>query len=205
MCYVIFGVLFVMVAVSLVLVQDEFVFFIGVYVEVLVGYDYVGGSGSDGWDGLVYGIGVGYDFQLGGVVFGFEGEFSDLMIVVCDFNIVLIGDSVCYVVDCDFYVGVCVGFVVVFWILFYVKGGYINVQFKMIYDNGIGIMVIMCNMFDGYCLGVGIEQKMNLFGLLGFIKVEYCYLNYCNFNVGLLNVDIDFDCYQVMVGIGVWF
>ena len=43
--------------------------FTGPHVEVLAGYDNLGGT-DNGRDGLLYGIGAGYDFQLGGAVAG---------------------------------------------------------------------------------------------------------------------------------------
>ena len=46
--------------------------FTGPHVEVLAGYDNLGGT-DNGRDGLLYGIGAGYDFQLGGAVAGIEG------------------------------------------------------------------------------------------------------------------------------------
>ena len=62
--------------------------FTGLRVEALVGYDKLR-NGSDvdideegddideSIDGVVYGIGAGFDFDLGSVVVGVEGEFTD--------------------------------------------------------------------------------------------------------------------------------
>lgn len=205
MRYVILGVLLATAAASPALAQDEPAPFTGAHVEALAGYDHVGGSGSDGRDGLAYGIGAGYDFQLGGAVLGLEGEFSDSTTAARDSNIALTGDSARYAADRDLYVGARVGFAVAPRTLLYAKGGYTNAQFKTTYDNGTGTTVITRNTLDGYRLGAGIEQKMNLFGPSGFIKAEYRYSNYRNLNAGPSNVDIDLDRHQVMAGIGVRF
>ena len=59
--------------------------FTGPRVEAILGYDILkAGSSIDGTydennsiDGLLYGAGVGYDFDLGGIVIGAEGEITD--------------------------------------------------------------------------------------------------------------------------------
>ena len=44
--------------------------FNGGHVEAITGYDHI----TDGDDGILYGIGAGYDFRTGNVVLGIEGE-----------------------------------------------------------------------------------------------------------------------------------
>lgn len=204
MRYVILGALLATAAASPALAQDEPAPFTGAHVEALAGYDNVGG-GSEGRDGLLYGIGAGYDFQVGGAVLGIEGEFSDSTTRARDFDVALTGDSARYDADRDLYIGARVGFAVAPKTLIYAKGGYTNAQFKTTYDNGTGTTVISRNTLDGYRLGAGIEQKMNLFGPSGFVKAEYRYSNYRNLNAGPANVDVDLDRHQAMVGIGVRF
>src|SRR3546814_19118357 len=58
------------------LAQDEASSFNGPYVGVLGGYDNVG-LNSSREDGVLYGGVIGYDINLGGAVFGVEGEYSD--------------------------------------------------------------------------------------------------------------------------------
>ncbi len=204
MRYIILGALLATTAASPALAQDEPAPFTGAHVEALAGYDNVGG-GSEGQDGFLYGIGAGYDFQLGGAVLGIEGELSDSTTSARDFDVAAVGDSARYAADRDLYIGARVGFAVAPRTLIYAKGGYTNAQFKTTYDNGAGTTVISRDTLDGYRLGAGIEQKMNLFGPSGFIKAEYRYSNYRNLNAGPANVDIDLDRHQVMVGVGVRF
>ena len=47
--------------------------FTGPHVEAIVGYDDV----SEGEGDVMYGVNAGYDFQLGGVIAGIEGEYAD--------------------------------------------------------------------------------------------------------------------------------
>ena len=44
--------------------------FNGFHVEAITGYDHV----EDGDDGILYGIGAGYDFRIDNVVLGIEAE-----------------------------------------------------------------------------------------------------------------------------------
>lgn len=204
MRYVILGALLATTAASPAMAQDESAPFTGAHVEALAGYDNVGG-GSEGRDGFLYGIGAGYDFQLGGVVLGIEGEVSDSTTSARDFDVAVTGDSARLSADRDLYIGARVGFALAPKTLLYAKGGYTNAQFKTTYDNGAGTTVTSRDTLDGYRLGAGIEQKLNLFGPSGFVKAEYRYSNYRNLNAGPANVDIDLDRHQAMVGIGVRF
>jgi hypothetical protein len=56
--------------------------FTGLRVEGIVGGDRVQADGHE--DGVVYGVGVGYDMQMGGAVVGIEAEASDSSADVCD-------------------------------------------------------------------------------------------------------------------------
>src|SRR3546814_5502574 len=66
--------------------QDTNSTFTGPRVEGLIGYDHVG-AGSDidndngrddqSVDGLLYGLGIGYDIAVGGAVLGVEAELTD--------------------------------------------------------------------------------------------------------------------------------
>ena len=68
------------------LAQDVGPTFTGPRVEAILGYDHVG-AGSDvdnnngrddqSIDGLLYGVGAGYDINLGSAVVGVEGEYTD--------------------------------------------------------------------------------------------------------------------------------
>ena len=178
--------------------------FTGPHIEALAGYDHVGGT-DNGRDGFLYGIGAGYDFQLGGAVAGIEGEYADSTTRGSTTDLALIGDSAGLRTDRDLYIGARVGVAVRPSTLLYVKGGYTNARFKTIYNDGAGNTLNFGNTTDGYRIGAGIEQKFNLFGPSGFVKAEYRYSNYRNLNVGSTNVDIDLDRHQVVAGVGVRF
>ena len=179
--------------------------FTGPHIEALTGYDNVGGR--TGRDGLLYGIGAGYDFQLGGVIAGVEGEWSDSTVRGSTTNLAVIGDSAGLRTDRDLYIGGRLGFAVTPSTLIYGKGGYTNARFKTIYSTGGANNTTsnFGNTLDGYRLGAGIEQKFSLFGPSGFVKAEYRYSNYRNLDLRNNNVGIDLDRHQGVIGVGVRF
>src|ERR1044071_10365022 len=68
--------------------------FSGVRVEGVAGYDTTDIEG-DNTSGVAYGVGVGYDFQAGGVVLGVEGEVSDSTLDECVNGVNVPGDELC--------------------------------------------------------------------------------------------------------------
>lgn len=200
-------------------VLDVGYIFIGLCVEVILGYDInkVGSSvdddvnqGNDQFvEGLFYGVGVGYDVDFGLFVVGVEVELIDFIVKIKfengDFEGFGFGNVK---VNCDIYVGVCVGVKVNLNLLVYVKGGYINVKFDVCLNDGI----IEFNDdidIDGYWIGVGVEY---VFGINSFVKFEYCYLNYKKVEIDFggmlfdsLCFNVDIDCYQIVVGFGYCF
>jgi outer membrane immunogenic protein len=208
MRYLILGALLATAAATPALAQDTTPVadapFTGPHIEALAGYDNLGGT-DNGRDGFLYGIGAGYDFQLGGAVAGIEGEYTDSTTRGRTTDLALIGDSAGLRTDRDLYIGARVGVAVTPSTLLYAKGGYTNARFKTIYNDGAGNTTNFGNTTDGYRIGAGVEQKFNLFGPSGFVKAEYRYSNYRNLNVGSTNVDIDLDRHQVLAGVGVRF
>ena len=63
--------------------------FTGPNIEGLVGYDDVSEAKGD----LMYGVSAGYDFQLGGVIAGIEGEFADSDVKGSANDLISTGDS----------------------------------------------------------------------------------------------------------------
>ncbi len=174
--------------------------FTGAHGEGLVGYDNISGD-----DGLLYGIGGGFDFQFGKAIVGVEGEFADSDTHTRANDILATGDSARVNTDRDLYVGARVGTAITPSTLLYAKGGYTNAKFEGRYTDTTGIITRDGNTADGYRLGAGIEQKFNLFGPSGFAKLEYRYSNYRNLDVGASDLNIDVDRHQVVAGIGVRF
>lgn len=178
--------------------------FTGPHIEALLGYDVVG-TPDDNRDGLLYGAAAGYDFQIGGAVLGAEAEFTDSTARARENGIVVAADSASIRAARDLYIGARIGFAVAPSTMIYAKGGYTNARFKSEYNNGAGVITSTANDLDGYRIGAGIEQKLNLFGPSGFVKAEYRYSNYRNLNAGVNNVNIDLDRHQILAGVGVRF
>lgn len=181
--------------------------FTGPHVEALAGYDNLSGGDdgvSDSVDGLQYGVGAGYDVQLGGFIAGVEGEFSGSTTKARGRDIFSPGDGAELRAGRDLYVGARVGIAATPATLVYLKGGYTNTRLNLRAYDAAGYFEDGNNL-DGFRVGAGVEQKFNLFGPSGFVKAEYRYSNYTNLNVGRLNADVDLDRHQVVAGVGVRF
>ena len=127
--------------------------FTGPRIEAIVGYDHVkiSGLGSDG--GLAYGVGAGYDFQLGGAVAGIEAEISDASTKESGLK-----------AGRDLYAGARIGGAVGANTLLYAKAGYTNARV-----SGGGHINL-----DGFRVGAGIEHSLGQ----AYLKAEYRYSNY---------------------------
>lgn len=178
--------------------------FTGPHVEALLGYDVVG-TPDDNRDGLLYGASAGYDFQIGGAVLGAEAEFTDSTAKARENGIVTAADSASIRASRDLYVGARLGFAVAPSTMLYAKGGYTNARFKSEYNNGAGVTTLSSADLDGYRIGAGIEQKLNIFGPSGFVKAEYRYSNYRHLNAAGTTSSIDLDRHQILAGVGVRF
>jgi outer membrane immunogenic protein len=181
--------------------------FTGPHIEVTGGWDRLAGQDGNGGhkDGFVYGVGAGFDAQVGGVILGIEGEATDSTNKIRARNVLVAGDSTRVSAGRDLYVGARLGYAVAPATLLYVKGGYTNARFGQRYDDGTGNFASGHANADGYRLGAGVEQKFNVFGPGGFVKAEYRYSNYKNLNIGNSNIDTDFDRHQVVGSVGVRF
>lgn len=190
------------VAVTPAFAQEEAPF-TGPHIEGIVGYDDV----SEGKGNLMYGVNAGYDFQLGGVIAGIEGEYADSDVKGSASDLITTGDSFSLNTDRDLYVGARLGFAISPTTMIYAKGGYTNAKFEGRFNDGLGTIYNTGVTTDGYRLGAGVEQKFNLFGPSGFIKAEYRYSNYKNIDIGEDDFDLetDFDRHQAVVGVGVRF
>ncbi|MBS0503961.1 MAG: porin family protein [Proteobacteria bacterium] len=150
--------------------------FTGFRLEGLVGYDHVKGNGG-GRDGVAYGIGAGYDFQLGGAVLGIEGEAMDSSAKGCDTNFVTATDRICANAKRDLYAGARIGAAVTPNTLLYAKAGYTNARFGVTYTDSATPTANFSarDNLDGIRVGAGVEQK---FGQNLYAKAEYRYSNY---------------------------
>lgn len=176
------------------LAQDA-VPFSGPYVAGMVGYDRVElgatGIGSAKDDGLLYGGVIGYDINLGGAVFGVEGEWSESNTKYSEDNVFVPGDNVRISTGRDLYAGARIGGEVMQNVMLYAKGGYTNAKVKGRFDDGVDVFT-GSDKLDGYRLGAGVETTMN--GLTG--RVEYRYSSYGKYQ------GIDVERHQVALLVG---
>ncbi len=188
--------------------------FTGPRVEATLGYDNVSaGSDSDSdfenddqsIDGLLYGAGVGYDFNVGGVVLGVEGEYTDSTANV-DYNNPDPNTFGFGRVDAgrDLYVGARAGVLADPQTLVYVKGGYTNARLNLLANDGETELDRNYEL-DGFRVGAGVERAFtaNTFG-----KIEYRYSNYSSADFGtdqstlVDDFKVDTDRHQVAVSVG---
>lgn len=149
----------------------------GFRIEGLVGYDSAEiNDDSDG--GVIYGVGAGYDFQMGRMVFGIEGEASDSTNRGCIDDFVTAGDSFCARAERDLYVGGRLGAVVGRSVLLYGKAGYTNARFQLDYDDGTpggASNFSLSDNLDGVRVGLGAQFAI---GRNAYIRTEARYSNY---------------------------
>lgn len=197
--------------------------FTGLRVEGLAGYDSLRSgdrdddgvdsnenNGDESVDGIAFGVGVGYDFDLGGVVAGVEGEFTESTGEQdTDETVDGVNFTSGFETGRDLYIGGRIGFRAAPSTLVYAKAGYTNTSIEANIE-GDGERFEFDSNVDGYRLGAGIEQ---LFGPNAYGKVEYRYSKYSNldfsddfnlddFDAEDFNTDIDLDRHQVVAGIG---
>lgn len=188
--------------------------FTGARVEALVGYDQLksGNDADDGIDtsndegdetidGVAYGIGAGFDFDLGGVVAGIEGEFTESTGKQDRGETIDVPISTRVETGRDLYIGGRVGFVASPSALLYVKGGYTNTSIEAAAETDTNRFELDTDV-DGWRMGAGVEY---LLGTNSFAKLEYRYSNYNTLDVSNdadIETDIDLDRHQVMAGFG---
>ena len=165
--------------------------FSGPRVEGIVGYDTTDVEDENS-SGIAYGVGLGYDFQTGGLVVGVEGEASDSTLDECVANVDLVGDELCVDAGRDLYVGGRVGAAVSRNVLVYGKAGYTNARIALDYEDGTAGTALDFEdgeNLDGVRVGGGLEFAL---GPNAYAKTEYRYSNY----------EQGFDRHQVVAGFG---
>lgn len=150
----------------------------GFRVEGVIGYDATEINGDDD-GGLVYGLGAGYDFQVGRrVVLGIEAEASESTNDGCELNIAQPGDSICLSSGRDLYVGGRVGVMLGSRFQLYARAGYTNARLRVTYDDGVAGSAgdfSFNNDLDGARVGAGGQFRIGRHAYLG---AEYRYSNY---------------------------
>jgi outer membrane immunogenic protein len=163
----------------------------GFRIEGIVGYDRADVE-NQGTDGVLYGVGVGYDFQAGNAVFGIEAEATDSTGDECGTTGALVGDELCVSAGRDLYVGGRVGAVVGRNTLLFAKAGYTNARVNVAYNDGdpaIPADFAGHENLDGVRVGAGAQFGI---GANSYIRTEYRYSNYQD----------GFDRHQVVGGFG---
>lgn len=192
--------------------------FTGPRLEGLLGYDIARpGSSTDidnnedvdqTIDGVTYGVGAGYDFAVGSVVLGVEGEYSRSE-ASTEFDTTGFTNFGVSNIDAgrDLYVGARAGFLVTPSTLVYAKGGYTNSTMDVLATDNTTDTRTNVNL-DGWRAGAGVEQAINE---NVFIKGEYRYSNYQEgefdspTGVESDRFDVDLDRHQFVMGVGVRF
>ena len=161
----------------------------GFRVEGLIGYDDAAFDSVNRGDGLLYGLGVGFDLGRGRLRLGVEAELSESSARNC---VPLIGGpgEVCLRAARDVYAGVRVGAEVARGVLLYGKLGYTNFHESNRYPVSAGGIVTHPT-FDGIRAGLGAEFAI---GERLFVKTEYRYSHYARSQ--------GFDRNQGVVGFG---
>ena len=172
--------------------------FEGPWVGVTTGYDtFDSGDEVDGSeDGITYGIAAGYDFNLGGIIAGVEGEISDSSVDATASDVIANGDSLSLSAGRDLYAGIRVGVPVMDNVLLYGKGGYTNQRLNAEYKLGNTTESASENL-DGFRLGAGAELDLGS----AFGRLEYRYSEYGTFS----DTDLETSRHQVMVTAGLRF
>lgn len=161
----------------------------GFRVEGLIGYEDAAFDSVTKGEGLLYGVGLGYDFAHKRLRFGLEAEATDSTAKKC---VSLIGGTgnVCLRTSRDLYVGGRIGFEASRGVLLYGKAGYSNYGESNRYPPSVGSIVTHPH-FDGIRVGAGAEVAI---GRSKFVKAEYRYSAY--------ERSQDFAKHQAVIGFG---
>jgi outer membrane immunogenic protein len=166
----------------------------GFHVDGIVGWDHPSISNEHA-DGVLYGMGVGYDFRAGNAIFGVEAEATDSTSDETATGAIIAGDSLRVRAGRDLYVGGRAGFGVGSNSLLYVKAGYTNARVRADYDDGTVATAADFSQrtnLDGIRAGVGAQFGI---GSRAYLRTEYRYSNYQD----------GVDRHQVVGGIGLRF
>lgn len=190
--------------------------FTGPRIEAIVGYDKTRAGSSvdndsnipndESIDGLLYGVGVGYDIDIGGAVLGAEAEYTQSTAKTefrnGDFEGFGLGNVK---TNRDFYVGARIGAKATPNTLVYVKGGYTNAKFDVRSSDGTTELQQDIDT-DGWRAGAGVEHAL---GQNAFAKLEYRYSNYGKAEIDFggaipdsSRFDVDTDRHQVVASLG---
>jgi outer membrane immunogenic protein len=164
----------------------------GFRAEVHGGWDRVQGAG-DHEDGIVYGVGLGYDLNVGKSGFvGLDFSIDDSTAKECERSAILANDRACLKAGRDLAAGIRAGVHVGERGKLYALAGYTNARFRTAYTTPAGVTTTDAENQDGFRLGAGYQHALsgNTYG-----KIEYRYSNY----------EHGIERHQALVGLGMTF
>ncbi|HEX8480734.1 MAG TPA: porin family protein, partial [Allosphingosinicella sp.] len=170
----------------------------GFRAEIHGGWDHVRGDGpgnnNDGSDsGIVYGIGAGYDFDIGKKMeLGIDLSADLNTMEECRTSVIVANDRACLDAGRDLAAAVRLGYRVSPNGTVYALAGYTNARFRFDYTTPANVTTRDGRNLDGFRLGAGYQHG---FGKKAYGKVEYRYSNY----------ESDVSRHQVLLGVGVKF
>lgn len=132
---------------------------------------------SDGRDdGVLYGIGLGYDFDLAKNIFaGVEANADFSTAKECEAGAIVTGDELCVKASRDLSLIARAGVEVAPGSKLYVLGGWSNARFRATYTSPTGEVTRDGQNHDGWRAGAGFQQDLGQ-GL--HAKLEYRYSDY---------------------------
>lgn len=174
--------------------------FAGPYVGGYVGYDHVtinskdtGESGSK--DGVAFGAIAGYNFDMGNMVLGLEGEIGDASTSDTETNLLVTGDQGKISANLDLFIGARLGVKVSPKALVYVKGGYANTKVNVAYDDNDGFAFDESDDLSGFRIGGGVEIAAT--DRVSF-RAEYRYSDYSEYKYQGVSTGLDANRHQVL-------
>jgi outer membrane immunogenic protein len=163
----------------------------GFRLEAIAGYEDASFDSVRNGDGILYGLGAGYDVAAGRFRFGLEAEASDSTSRTCT---TAAGNPFCSTAGRDLYAGVRAGGMISDNVLLYGKAGYTNFRQTSRFTPPGGTELRLHPESDGLRLGAGTEIAV---GARTFIKAEYRFSNY--------EASKSFDKHQGVIGFGLRF
>lgn len=144
-------------------------------------------------DGLLYGLGIGYDAKLGNGLFaGIEANADFSTARECASGIIAAGDRLCVRAGRDLSLIARAGVEVKPGSSLYALAGWTNARVRGEYKPATGTAVTEAQNLDGWRIGAGFQQEL---GSRLYAKLEYRYSDY----------DAGDNRHQVMAGFGIRF
>ena len=164
----------------------------GLRLEAHGGWDRAQSDGVKS-DGLLYGLGVGYDIKLGKQLFaGVEANADFSSARECATSIIAAGDRLCVRAGRDISLIARAGIEVKPGSSLYALAGWTNARVRGEYKPATGPVINEAQNIDGWRIGAGFQQEL---GKRLYAKLEYRYSDY----------DAGDNRHQVVAGFGIRF